>query len=111
MTARPNASVGRTEMITEYELYSDPREASIPGGELKADIMVLTGGSRPVAAIVPLKGVDGESLALSAHLEFLDVIARSRAQFASGETLLLDQMKRAVLTKRKTRKRVAPRTL
>ena len=78
--------------------------------ELDAEIMVLTDGSRPVAAIVPLKGVDEESLALSAHPEFLDIIARSRAQFASGETLSLDEMKTAVLPKRKTRKRAEPRT-
>lgn len=78
--------------------------------ELDAEIMVLTDGSRPVAAIVPLKGVDQESLALSAHPEFLDVIARSRAQFASGDTLSLDEMKTAVLTERKTRKRAQPRT-
>ena len=78
--------------------------------ELDAEIMVLTDGSRPVAAIVPLKGVDQESLALSAHPEFLDVIARSRAQFASGETLSLDEMKTAVLTERKTGKREKPRT-
>ena len=63
-----------------------------------------------MAAIVPLKGVDQESLALSAHPEFLDVIARSRAQFASRETLSLDEMKTAVLTERKTRKRAQPRT-
>ena len=78
--------------------------------ELDAEIMVLTDGSRPVAAIVPLKGVDQESLALSSHPEFLDIIARSRAQFASGETLSLDEMKRAVLPKRKPRKRANPRT-
>ena len=79
-------------------------------GELDAEIIVVTDGSRPVAAIVPLKGVDEESLALSAHPEFLDIIARSRAQFASGETLSLDEMKTAVLPKRKTRKRAEPRT-
>ena len=78
--------------------------------ELDVEIMVLTDGSRPVAAIVPLKGVDQESLALSAHPEFLDVIACSRAQFASGDTLSLDEMKKAVLSGRKTRKRAQPRT-
>ena len=76
--------------------------------ELDAEIMVLTDGSRPVAAIVPLKGVDQESLALSAHPEFLDIIALSRAQFASGKTLSLDEMKTAVLPKWKPRKRLEP---
>ena len=63
--------------------------------------MAPTDGNRPVAAIVPSKDVGQESLALSAHPEFLDVIARSRAEFAAGETLSLDEMKQAVLTKPK----------
>jgi hypothetical protein len=57
-----------------------------------------------VAAIVSLKAVDQESLALSAHPEFLDLIARSRAQFAAGQTLTLDEMKKAVLPRRKAHK-------
>jgi antitoxin (DNA-binding transcriptional repressor) of toxin-antitoxin stability system len=69
--------------------------------ELKGQIMLLTVGSRPVAAIVPLKGLDRESLALSAHPEFLDLIARSRAEFAAGQKLSLDEMKRAVLPRQK----------
>ncbi len=62
--------------------------------ELKEDILVVTDANSPVAAIVPLKAVDRESLALSAHPEFLDLIARSRAQFASGQTLTLEEMKK-----------------
>ncbi|MBI4456677.1 MAG: hypothetical protein HY644_12355 [Acidobacteria bacterium] len=74
--------------------------------ELNEDIVVVTDGDRPVAAVVPLKGVDQESLMLSAHPEFLDLIARSRAEFARGQTLSLDEMKRAVLTQRKANKRL-----
>ena len=73
--------------------------------ELNEDIVVLTEGNRPVAAIVPLKGVDRESLALSAHPEFMDLIAHSRAEFAGGHTLFLEEMKRAVLSQQKTNKR------
>lgn len=69
--------------------------------ELNDDIVVLTEAKRPVAAIVPLKAVDRESLALSAHPEFLELVERSRAQFAAGKTLSLDEMKKAVLPKRK----------
>ena len=35
--------------------------------ELKDDILVVKDASGPVAAVVPLKAVDEESLALSAH--------------------------------------------
>jgi hypothetical protein len=67
--------------------------------------MLLTDAKRLVAAIVPLKGVDRECLALSAHPEFLDLIARSRAQFSAGQTLSLEEMKKAVLPRRKPDKR------
>jgi len=72
--------------------------------ELKDEILVVKQARRPVAAVVPLKTVDRESLALSAHPEFLELIARSRAQFAAGQTLTLDEMKRAVLPGRKASK-------
>jgi antitoxin (DNA-binding transcriptional repressor) of toxin-antitoxin stability system len=76
--------------------------------ELKGDILVLTDAKAPVAAIVPLKGVDGESIALSAHPEFLELIERSRAQFAAGQTLSLDEMKEVVLPKRKSNHPLQP---
>ncbi len=72
--------------------------------ELKEEILVVQGPRGPVAAVVPLEAVDRESLALSAHPEFLNLIARSRAQFAAGQTLTLEEMKRAVLPRRKANK-------
>jgi len=76
--------------------------------ELKGEILVVRDPSGPVAAVVPLKAVDRESLALSAHPEFLDLIARSRAQFAAGQTLTLEELKRAVLPRRKANKAMQP---
>ena len=76
--------------------------------ELKGEILVVRDPKGPVAAVVPLKAVDRESLALSAHPEFLDLIARSRAQFAAGRTLTLEEMKRAVLPRRKANKALQP---
>lgn len=63
--------------------------------EFAGEIVVLTKNSKAVAAIVPLKGIDHESIALSAHPEFLKIIARSRAQFRRGQTMSLAQMKAA----------------
>ena len=63
--------------------------------ELWDEVLVLTARNRPVAAVVPLKGIDRESLALSSHPEFLELIARSRAEFRRGQTLTLDEMKKA----------------
>ena len=74
---------------------------------LNDDIIVVTDTHGPVAAIVPLKAVDQESLALSAHPEFLELIRRSRAQFRTRRTLSLDEMKAAVLPKRKANQRLS----
>jgi len=72
------------------------------------ETVVLTEGNRAIAAIVPLRNVDRESLALSHHPEFLDLIARSRREFAAGRTVSLDEMKRRVLPKRSPNKRMQP---
>jgi antitoxin (DNA-binding transcriptional repressor) of toxin-antitoxin stability system len=73
--------------------------------ELSEEIMLVTDAKRPVAALVPLKGVDRESLALSGHPDFLDLIARSRAQFVADQTLTLAEMKKVALRRRKANKR------
>ena len=71
-------------------------------------IVVLTERNKPVAAIVPLRGVDRESIALSGHPEFLRIIARSRAQFRRGHTISLADMKAAFLTRRSPNRRLQP---
>ena len=65
--------------------------------ELDDQIVVVSDRNKPVAAVVPLRNVDRESLALSSHPEFLEIIAKSRRQFAAGKTLSLEEMRRAVL--------------
>ena len=76
--------------------------------EFRDETVVLTEGNRAVAAIISLKNVDRESLALSQHPEFLELIARSRAEFAAGRTISLGEMKRRVLPKRSPNKRMQP---
>jgi len=65
--------------------------------ELDDDIVVLTSGNKPVAALVPLKNVDRESWALSTNDDFLELIEEARAEFREGKTLSFEEMKRAVL--------------
>ena len=85
------------------------RKASLPLGDyasrLKGDILVVTKGERAVAALVPLKNVDRESLILSGHPEFLEIIERSRAEIDAGKTLSLAEIKARVLRRRPPRKR------
>jgi antitoxin (DNA-binding transcriptional repressor) of toxin-antitoxin stability system len=65
--------------------------------DLDNDIVVLTEDNKPVAAIVPLRGADRASIALSMHPGFLKLIARSRREFVAGKTLSLAEMRSAVL--------------
>ena len=74
--------------------------------ELDEEIVVVTERNKPVAAVVPLKHVDRESLALSSHPEFLDIIAQARREFAAGKTLSLEEMKKAVLPRKAANKRM-----
>lgn len=72
------------------------------------ETVVVTEGRRAVAAIVPLKNVDRESLALSQHPEFLELIAHSREDFVAGRTISMDEMKRRLLAKRSPNERIQP---
>lgn len=76
--------------------------------DFRDETVVLTEGNRAVAALIPLKNVDRESLVLSQHPEFLELIARSRADFAAGRTISMSEMKQRVLPKRSPSKRIRP---
>ena len=62
--------------------------------DLEDDFVVLTSNSKPVAAIVSLKNVDPESLALSTNAEFLEAIDAARRECAAGQTISLGEMKK-----------------
>jgi len=64
--------------------------------ELGVDILVFTSNKQPVAAMVPLKNVDMESLALSYHPDFMELIEKARAEVKAGKTLSLEEMKNEV---------------
>ncbi len=64
--------------------------------ELGEDILVFTSNKQPVAAMVPLKNVDMESLALSYHPDFIELIEKARAEVKAGKTLSLEEMKNEV---------------
>ncbi len=61
--------------------------------DLEDDFVVLTSNSKPVAAIVSLRNVDPESLALSTNAEFLEAIDMARRECAAGQTVSLNAMK------------------
>ena len=61
--------------------------------ELGDEIVIVTSRARAVAAIVPLRSTDRESLALSSHPEFLDIVQQSRAAARAGRTVSLAAVK------------------
>jgi hypothetical protein len=63
--------------------------------ELEDGIVVLTAANKPVAAIVSLKNVDRESLALSTNPIFMEIIQQARQEVAEGKTLSLEEVKAA----------------
>jgi antitoxin (DNA-binding transcriptional repressor) of toxin-antitoxin stability system len=65
--------------------------------ELDDEIVILTSGDHAVAALVPLKNIDEESLALSTNQTFLDIIERSRKEIRAGKTISLEEMERFIL--------------
>ncbi len=55
--------------------------------------MVLTSDNKPLAAIVSLKNLDPESLALSTNAELTEIVAQARRKCAQGKTVSLQAMK------------------
>jgi antitoxin (DNA-binding transcriptional repressor) of toxin-antitoxin stability system len=78
------------------KLASASRSLAEYAKELDDQIVIITERNKPVAAVVPLKNVDRESLALSSHPEFMEII----------KTLSLEEMKKAVLPRRTANKRM-----
>ena len=64
--------------------------------ELDDEVVLLTKRNRPIAAIVPLRNVDRETLALSTHPGFLALIERSRREVAAGKTLSFAETRAAL---------------
>jgi len=76
--------------------------------ELDDDIVLVTGRNRPVAAVVSLKNVDREVLALSRSPQFLKIIARSRRDFAAGRSRSLAEVRDLFGLRGRTNQRIQP---
>ena len=62
--------------------------------EAQRETLVVTRRGRPMAAVVPLRGVDLESLAVSTNPDFIALIERARARFKETGGISLEEMKR-----------------
>jgi antitoxin (DNA-binding transcriptional repressor) of toxin-antitoxin stability system len=59
--------------MKKISLSKASRSLAQYASELNDEVIVVTKGRAPVAALVPLKNVDRESLALSTHPEFMRI--------------------------------------
>ena len=59
-----------------------------------AETLVLTEKRRPVAALVSLRKVDRESLALSTNPQFWRIIETARKEIRAGKTITLEALER-----------------
>ena len=80
----------------------------------KEETLVFTEKKRPVAALVSLRKVDRESLALSTNPEFLRIIEAARKEIRAGKTTSLEALEKnlglAAPNKRLERKRKTRRS-
>ena len=76
--------------------------------ELGDEIVVLTDRDKPIAAIVPLRRADRESLVLSNHPEFLAIIEQSRADVRAGRTVSLGALKQKFRAQQSPNRRLQP---
>ena len=58
------------------------------------EMLVFTKKKRPVAALVSLRKVDRESLALSTNPQFLRIIETARKEVRAGKTASLEALER-----------------
>lgn len=72
----------------EIECFLDAAETA------EEDTLVFTNKKRPVAALVSLRNVDRESLALSTNPQFLKIIETARKEVRSGKTISLDALQK-----------------
>ena len=58
------------------------------------ETLVFTQKKRPVAALVSLRKVDRESLALSTNPQFLKIIETARKEIRAGKSISLEALER-----------------
>ncbi|MCX7046652.1 MAG: type II toxin-antitoxin system prevent-host-death family antitoxin [Candidatus Sumerlaeota bacterium] len=79
------------------ELSTASQSLSEYAKDFDEEPIVLTSSNKPVAAIVSLKKVDRESLALSTNPEFMEIIQKARKEIKTGRKLSLKEMKQEVM--------------
>src|SRR5579864_5306941 len=62
--------------------------------ELDGSLLVITEEGQPIAALVPVAGIDMESLAVGTNPKFLEIIERSRRREKSEGGVSIEEVRR-----------------
>ena len=65
--------------------------------ELDSESIVITSNEKPVAALISLRGLDRESVALSLSPDFAKIIRVARSEARRGNVFSLDEVKRGLV--------------
>ncbi|HVT60861.1 MAG TPA: hypothetical protein VHR45_20995 [Thermoanaerobaculia bacterium] len=76
------------------DLAEASKSLSAYADDLDDEPIIFTVGDRPVAALVSLRNVDRECLALSTRPEFRRLMEAAREEIKRGDVVSLDAMKR-----------------
>jgi len=82
--------------VKTVDLTQATKSLSVYADDLDDEPLILTVKDQPVAALVSLKHVDRESLALSTSPDFLRLMQAAREEVERGESVSLDEMKRGL---------------
>jgi len=84
----------------EFQSFLDVAESA------EEETLVFTKKKRPVAALVSLRKVDRESLALSTNPQFLRIIEGARKEVRAGKTISLEDLEKKFRLAAPNKKRV-----
>lgn len=59
----------------------------------EGEVLIVTEGGKPVAALVPVEQLDLESLSLGTNTDFLNLIEESRSRCPPGAGISTDEMR------------------
>lgn len=86
----------RDKTMKTVDLFQASKTLSAYTEELNDEPIILLGEGKPVAALVSLKNVDRESLALSTSPEFRRLMQAAREEIVGGDFVSLEKMKREI---------------
>lgn len=88
----------------EIQSFLDVAEAA------EGETLVFTRKKRPVAALVSLRRVDRESVALSTNPQFLKIIETARKEVRTGKTISLEALQKKYRVTAPNKKKRARKT-